>query len=99
MSKEFLVIAPVIFIMLVGDIFRIGAYLIVNLMFAKKFLLRLIFMDLMYGGVFIALVYVFYVNNGLISLGYIYLFCNILIFIYTLHFYLRIHTLMERKSA
>ncbi|PLA75541.1 hypothetical protein CYQ88_00820 [Hydrogenovibrio sp. SC-1] len=99
LSKEFLVIAPLVVLMLIGDIFRILAYLIVNLMFAKKFLFRLILLDIVYGSVFITLVYFLFADNGMVLLGYVYLFCNVLIFLYTIQFYLNIDTLLEKKGA
>ncbi len=94
-TKEFLVISSALLYMLAGDVIRVLAYLIVNIMYAKKFLKKLILLDVSYFSLLVFLVYISFDQYGLISLGYSYLCANFFVLVYVLVFYFNIDKHLE----
>lgn len=95
-TDEFLVITSVLLIMLVGDIIKVAAYLIINIMYAKKFTKKIILFDILYNIIFILLVYVSFHDYGLMGLVWSYLAVNIMGLIYVLFFYFSMERFLKK---
>lgn len=89
-TNEFLLISDVMLFMIIGDIIRVVAYLIVNIMYAKAFVLKLIILDIVYNTMLVILIYFLFKEYTLLGLGYSYLIANIFVFLYVLRFYLKL---------
>lgn len=97
-TDDFLLIAPVLIFMLIGDVLRVVSYLIVNIMYSKGFMLKLIILDISYNSLLIVLVFVLFKQYSLAGLGYSYLIANIFVLLYVLNFYFNIDKLLKEKN-
>lgn len=98
-TDEFTLISPVIIFMLIGDVIRVISYLIVNIMYSKAFMLKLIILDISYNSLLVVLVYFLFKEYNLIGLGYSYLIANAFILLYVLKFYTNIDYLMKKRVS
>ncbi len=96
-TDDFVLIAPVLIFMLIGDTIRVVSYLIVNIMYSKGFMLKLIILDISYNSLLIILVFFLFKEYSLVGLGYSYLIANIFVLLYVLKFYLNMDELLREK--
>ena len=90
-SPDFLLIAPVIGFMLIGDFIKVAGYLVVNIMYAKGFMRQLIAVDIVSNLLMLALVSVLFPLFKLHGLTYSYIIANTLIFLYLMFFYCKLN--------
>lgn len=98
-TDDFILIAPVLVFMLIGDVLRVCAYLIVNIMYAKGFMLKLVILDISYNMVLVILIYFMFKEYSLRGLGYSYLIANIFVLTYVLRFYFNMEKLLKKGET
>jgi len=97
-TEDFILISPVLIFMIIGDIIRIISYLIVNIMYAKGFMLKLVILDISYNALLTVLIYFLFKEYSLLGLGYSYLIANVFVLLYVLKFYTRLDYFIKRKE-
>jgi len=98
-TENFTLISPVLIFMIVGDIIRVIAYLIVNIMYSKGFMLKLIILDISYNFLLTVLIYFLFKEYSLVGLGYSYLIANIFVLLYVLRFYFDMEKLFKKGGS
>jgi O-antigen/teichoic acid export membrane protein len=97
-TEDFILISPVLIFMIIGDIIRVISYLIVNIMYSKGFMLKLIILDISYNFLLTVLIYFLFKEYSLLGLGYSYLIANVFVLLYVLKFYIKLDHFIENKE-
>jgi PST family polysaccharide transporter len=97
-TDEFLIIAPLMMFMFIGDVLRVSGQFISNVFYGRAIIKYTVISEVLYNFLLISLVYFFVDLYGFNGLAYAYVLANSMIFVYFFYYYLHMKNILFKRG-